>query len=43
MTEAAESTESIQQKILELETEKEDLLKRANKLEEKIIHLKSGK
>ena len=40
MTELAASK---QQTILELEREKEDLLQRANKLEEKILHLKSGK
>ena len=43
MTEVTEVSESLQRKILDLETEKKDLLNRANKLEEEIIHLKSGK
>ena len=43
MDEEAESTESIHRKIFNLEMEKEDLIKRTNRIEEKIIHLKSGK
>jgi len=43
MTDGAEPTESINQEIINLEMEKEYLIERANKIEEKIIHLKSGK
>ena len=42
MAKEADATESIQKKIFNLEIEKEDLIKRTNKIEKKIIHLKSG-
>lgn len=43
MTEEVKLSESTQRKIQDVEKEKEDLLQRVNTLDERILHLKSGK